>query len=331
MSKFKSMTRALGVSLAFVVASCVVGNPDASQKVPGNLAERNRTHTDLSYNPPGHSVATRKLDLYLPAGETPKPVIVWVHGGGWTVGDKTERDENGVQRGALKSILAQVPRGIAVASINYRLSGEATFPAPVQDVKLAVRWLKANAATYKLDPNKVILAGESAGGHLAALAAVSQDLFELSVAGWPNSSVAGVVDIVGPTDLNAFFQHSPYRFYAGHLLGCPVVNGAHQCTQADLQNASVTNYIDHRDPPVYMAYGDADPVVAHQAQGRLPAEQWALAKGKTLQESEVVLYDLVEGGQHDLAPQSSPDVEEEDRKTYNFAAMQQFLDAVAPR
>jgi acetyl esterase/lipase len=295
------------------------------------LPELAPTHGDLSYDPPGHGVPTRKLDLYLPPGGAPKPVIAWLHGGGWTLGDKTERDEHGAQRGALKSVLAQVPRGIAVASINYRLSAEATFPAPVQDVKLAVRWLKANAGRYGLDANQVVVAGESSGGHLAALAAVSQGQFELGVAGWPDSSVAGVVDIVGPTDLNAYFEHSPYRFFAGHLLGCPVVEGAHECTPAALQSASVTTYIDYRDPPVYMAYGDADPVVLHHAQGRLTAERWALAKGETLGDSDVVVYDLVEGGQHDLAPQSSPDVPEEDRKTYDFAALQRFLDAVVPR
>jgi acetyl esterase/lipase len=328
------MTQALGAAaLVLIGASCVVGNPTAADKVPGVLPDRTAAHVNLSYNPAGHSVATRKLDLYLPAASgTAAPVIVWVHGGGWEVGDKADKSS------ACKSILAQVQRGFAVASINYRLSGEAIFPAPVQDVKLAVRWLKANAATYGLDANAVIVAGESAGGHLVALAAVSQGQFELNVPGWPNSTVKAVIDFVGPTNMQAFHEDSPWRFYAGTLLGCPVIaNGPpriYDCAEAVLEAASATTYLDSADPAVYMAYGDGDPVVAAQAQGRVAAEQWALALGKTLEQSDKVWFDLVDGGGHNIAPQTAelpPNTPEEQRKTYNFAALQRFLDTVAPR
>ncbi|HEY6555945.1 MAG TPA: alpha/beta hydrolase [Polyangiaceae bacterium] len=332
MSLLQSMFKAAATTACVVLgASCLVGDPRLDQKVPPALPDLPRTHTDRSYNPPGHAVARRKLDLYLPAaGANPAPVIVWIHGGGWSGGDKWP---------AQKSILAQVARGFAVASVNYRLSGEAPFPAPVQDVKLAVRWVKANAATYHLDPAKVVLGGESAGGHLAALAAVSQGQFEIAVTGWPDSKPKAVIDFVGPTELVSFMRDSVWGHLAGGLLGCPIVgqNGSfpiYDCPAADLRRASVTTYLDSTDPPVFMAYGADDTIVPAESQGRAVAQQWSTALGKPLEESGAVWFDLVEGGGHNIAPLAAempPGTPEEQRKTYNFAALQLFLDVVAPR
>ena len=336
MFKLKLMAGVVGVATwAFVAASCVIGDPGPADKVPANLPNRTPTHANLSYSPPGHSVvAARKLDLYLPpAGGASKPVIVWAHGGGWSGGDKADQYDNGEKRGAFKSILAQVSRGFAVASINYRLSTEAIFPAAVQDMKLAVRFLKANAGTYNLNANKVIVAGESAGAYLAALAAVSQGQFELSVSAWTaDSSVAAVVDIVGPTDLQAFLAQSAWPHYAGTFLGCPQVNGVYQCSQQVLQQSKVATYLNAVDPPVFMAYGTADPLVAIQAQGRATADAWSAAlTGEMLEDSGRVFYNPVSGGDHDLAKQTSQmsGITEEQRKTFHFTAMQQFLDNVA--
>lgn len=105
------------------------------------------------------------LDLYRPARETPAPLLVHVHGGGWRFGDK------GYRRSARRYAAA----GIATASIQYRLSDEATFPDPVRDVVAAVRWLRANADEFGLDPERVALVGGSAGGHLASLVAAAPD------------------------------------------------------------------------------------------------------------------------------------------------------------
>ena len=332
MSLFRNSVLAAATTVLVVSgASCLVGDPRLDQKVPPALPDLSPTHPDVSYNPPGHAVARRTLDLYLPAaGPNPAPVIVWVHGGGWVHGEK---------RPAQKSILAQVARGYAVASINYRRTGEATFPAPVQDVKLAVRWVKANAGTYHLDPAKLVLGGESAGAHLAALAAVSQGEFEITVRGWPDSRPQAVLDFVGPTELSSFMQTSVWGHLAGGLLGCPVVgqsggNPVYACAAADLQRASVTTYLDSSDPPVFMAYGADDTIVPLQSQGRATAEQWALALGKPLAESGAVWFDVVEGGGHNIAPliaDMPPGTPEEQRKTYNFAALELFLDVVAPR
>ena len=111
------------------------------------------------------------LDLYRPpAAETPVPVIVWLHGGGWFTGDRT-----------LAPDLAQhvIATGMAVASIEYRLSGQALFPAQLHDVRAAIRFLRASAGRFGLDPRAVGVWGASAGGHLAALAGLTGHLTDL--------------------------------------------------------------------------------------------------------------------------------------------------------
>ena len=111
-----------------------------------------------------------KLDLYLPPAGAPKPFVVYVHGGGWSGGSPRNSAAFEGWPGVLASLAA---RGYVVASLDYRLSGEAPFPAAEQDVKAAIRWLRANAAKYGIDPQRGLIWGASAGGHLAALAATS--------------------------------------------------------------------------------------------------------------------------------------------------------------
>ena len=131
------------------------------------------------------------LDLYLPEGAPrPLPLVVWIHGGGWRNGAKEQTPARRL-----------VERGYAVASINYRLSGEAIFPAQIHDCKAAVRWLRANAAKYGLDAGRVAAWGSSAGGHLVALLGTSGGIMELE-GGLGNadqsSRVQAVVDFFGP-------------------------------------------------------------------------------------------------------------------------------------
>ena len=118
---------------------------------------------DLAYSVAGGR--RRLLDLYLPSGvPRPVPVIVWLHAGGWRVGDRKQGPD-------LSRHFAM--HGFAMASIDYRLSGEVTFPAPLHDVKTAIRWLRVNAASYGIDGRRIGLWGASAGGQLAALAALT--------------------------------------------------------------------------------------------------------------------------------------------------------------
>ncbi|MEX2261351.1 MAG: alpha/beta hydrolase [Bryobacteraceae bacterium] len=127
------------------------------------------------------------------------PVVVWVHGGGWRAGSKDK-----------PRCLSLVREGYAIVAINYRLSGEATFPSQIYDVKAAIRWVRANAKQYGFDPERIAVFGASAGGHLAALAGTSGGVKELegSLGNAEESSrVQAVVDWFGPTDFLQMGKH----------------------------------------------------------------------------------------------------------------------------
>ena len=111
--------------------------------------------------------AAERLDMYVPIGKSRPGLVVYVHGGGFSGGDKA----GGISPDVVRFVLSE---GYAVASVNYRLSNEAIFPAQIQDVKAAVRWLRANASTYGYDPDNVAAIGDSAGGSLVALLATSE-------------------------------------------------------------------------------------------------------------------------------------------------------------
>jgi acetyl esterase/lipase len=211
-----------------------------------------------------------RLDLYTPNNQTaPTPLIIWIHGGGWQSGTRS--------LGANSTQLRQANRGYAVASISYRLSGAAKFPAQIYDVKAAVRWLRANAAAYNLDPNKFAAWGSSAGGHLAALLGTSSasgflEDFSIGNAN-QNSRVQAVLDWFGPTDLSqmdanalpcSVICHNCANSPESELIGCPLT----VCRQ----KARRTNPIRYVDPgfsypPFLIMHGTADCVVApHQSQ-----------------------------------------------------------------
>src|SRR4051812_31111752 len=120
---------------------------------------------DLEYARVGETALL--LDLDLPDAAPPYPLIVWIHGGGWRDGSKEDRP---LVRAVDDALLAH---GYAIASINYRLSGEAAFPAQLADCRAAVRWLRAHAVDYQLDAAHIGVWGFSSGGHLAALLATS--------------------------------------------------------------------------------------------------------------------------------------------------------------
>jgi acetyl esterase/lipase len=131
------------------------------------------------------------LDLYRPAGTERLPVIVFLHGGGWSGGTRTTGPD-------FRRFFAQ--DGFAMASIEYRLTSEITFPSNVEDVKAAVRWLRANAAAHRLDPTRICLWGTSAGGHLAAVAALApKGTFEGEDNLDQSSAVQCVLNAYGPS------------------------------------------------------------------------------------------------------------------------------------
>src|SRR5512139_2405768 len=139
----------------------------------------------------------QKLDIYLPnEGDGPFPVIMHIHGGGFEFGDK--RDVH------VLPYLKGLERGYAVVSVNYRLSGEATFPAGLQDIKASIRWLRANSQRYHLDGNRIAACGGSAGGNYSAMVCLTANVTEFDDPELGNMdypcNVQAAVDMFGPTD-----------------------------------------------------------------------------------------------------------------------------------
>ncbi len=190
-----------------------------------------------------------ELDLYLPEASGPLPVIVHVHGGGWRRGSR--REPLPVLGADFYDSLAV--EGFAVATVDYRLSGEARFPAPLEDVRTAVDWVRDNAASYGLDAGRVFLWGDSSGGHLALLAALTGAKVQGVVAWFP------VTDLVGmPSDVAAAGgvpDPGPDSREA-QFLGAPAQSAPDLARQASpLTHASVGA------PPVLLMHGDADDMV----------------------------------------------------------------------
>lgn len=144
---------------------------------------------------------TLNINIWKGIGEGPQPVVLFVHGGAWVSGDNKLDTAGGEQ---IQALMELRECGVTVAAATYRFSGEAIFPAQIHDVKAAIRFLKANAETYGIDPQRIMTMGESAGSQLALLAAVSngEEALEGSIGGNLNvdSDVTGCVDCYGMTD-----------------------------------------------------------------------------------------------------------------------------------
>jgi acetyl esterase/lipase len=224
------------------------------------------SNPDVVYSSPaGHRPL--RLDLYQPPGNRTAPLVVFVHGGGWAVGTKRTTANYADWPGVLAAI---AEKGFVVVSVEYRLSGEAAFPAPVQDILAAVRFLRAQSGTYGIDPNRVVLWGGSAGAHLAALAAFA---CHTPAFGGDASSTEpcaqGFVGWYGPYDIAGMFA-AMMKAPAGSLFpeqkreldrsigffGCP--NAV--CPPGALENASPLTYVTSASPPALLLHGDADTV-----------------------------------------------------------------------
>jgi len=188
------------------------------------------------------------MDLYFPTVQIDRsghPIAVYVHGGGWTTGDKSEN--------LTKYKDSLLERGVAVAAINYRLAGTAKFPAMIEDVKCAIRSLRANSATYAIDPDRIAAFGGSAGGHLVSLLGTAD-----ATAGWDvgeytgvSSSVSAVVDMYGPTDLTVDFAGNPTL--AGRIFSAT--------DYASMSFASPVHYVSPEDPAFLIIHGLDDTLV----------------------------------------------------------------------
>ncbi|MFA6240233.1 MAG: alpha/beta hydrolase [Candidatus Hydrogenedentales bacterium] len=237
----------------------------------------------------------QKLDIYLPnEGSGPFPVIVSIHGGGFSFGDKFGGD--------LRPALTGLARGYAVAAVNYRLSGEAPFPAQINDVKAAIRFLRANAANYQLNTSKIAVWGSSAGGGLAALAGTSGGVKALADPALGNAGqsdkVQAVVDWYGPINFltmdGQFKQsgidgmvHNEADSFESKLMGKQIT------LVPDLvRKANPETYITANDPPFFIQHGDADKLIPSQQSAEFAKKlQQKLGKSK-------VTFELLPGAGH---------------------------------
>jgi acetyl esterase/lipase len=241
----------------------VTGSTAMSQHQNPSLPEGIVSKLDLAYVAGGHE--RQKLDLFLPKDGANLPLIINIHGGAFRMGSK--------EQGVPTEYLA---RGYAVASINYRLSQHARFPAQIEDCKAAVRWLRAHAGEYRLDPNRIAAWGASAGGHLAAMLGTTGDIREFDVGGnlEQSSAVQAVVDYFGPTDfiqmdahrLPNGMTHDPTESPESQLIG-----GALQENKDKVARANPITYVTRDDPPFLICHGDADPMVPHHQSELLEA------------------------------------------------------------
>lgn len=197
-----------------------------------------------------------KLDLYLPDAKEEAPLIVWIHGGGWRGGSKNK-----------VPIQKLTEHGFALASISYRFSKTAIFPAQIHDCKAAVRWLRANADRFGYSTNRLAVAGSSAGGHLALLMGTSGGVTQLegNVGGNQDqsSTVQAVIDYYGPSDFVLRGKTQPERAYTNKSGSFALLGGVDgkKLDTATESFASPAHYVSADDPPLLIFHGKVDETV----------------------------------------------------------------------
>lgn len=254
----------------------------------------NKKYLDIPY---ASASTAQKLDIYIPnTGAGPFPVIIAIHGGAFKMGNKTGGD--------VAPMLKGVEHGYAVVSVDYRLSGEAVFPAAVSDVKAAIRFIRANAALYNLNPDKIATWGDSAGGNLAAITGTTGGTDELYDEALGNAGVSdkvtAVVDWFGPLS----FLEMDSQFETAGII--PSMGKTSSATSPETQYigqliTEVPDVVAKANPSTYIS--DDDPVFLIQhgtADGNVPTQQskdFATALEKVIGSDKVQLI-LLEGAGH---------------------------------
>lgn len=263
----------------------------AAQATWGQDGVAVRVHRDIEYaNADGHALS---LDLY--TGKDEAPLLIWVHGGAWRRGSK-----------ASMPLSWLIQEGYAIASVDYRLSPVARFPAQIHDLKAAIRFLRGNVQRWNYNATRVGIAGASAGGHLAALVGVTNRHPELegSLGAYPaeSSEVQAIVDYYGPTNFLTILKQSTPHGLGVRIPALKLLLGDQPDRLPRLaQLASPVTHVDRTDPPLLLIHGDQDPQVpinqSHELQG-------AYRRVGNIAELEVV-YGGAHGGDlfHDEARQ----------------------------
>jgi acetyl esterase/lipase len=233
------------------------GRGAASEEKPLKVPTGTAVKKDIEYVPGGGN--SRMLDLYLPSSGQVVPLVVFIHAGGWHTLDKGK---------AAQHALFLLNHGYAVASINYRLSQEAVFPAQIEDCRAAIRFLRTHAAMYRIQPGHIGIWGASAGGHLAALlgtstaADFSTSPAQVAPLGKVDESarVQCAIDWYGPSDFTQLMGSKAMKtdHAAIALLG---PHASEEDLMAKARWASPITYVRSDNPPFLIEHGDADPTV----------------------------------------------------------------------
>ena len=205
---------------------------------------------DIEYARAGERVL--KLDLHRPEAKNP-PLIVYVHGGAWRAGSKSD-----------VPIASLLDHGFAIASVDYRLSTEAQFPAQIHDIKAAIRFLRAKADFLHIDAQRITIIGSSAGGHLAALVGVTNSHPELEGKVGEHldqsSEVQGIVSLFGASNLQSILSQSTEFGLKMRVPALQLLLGGQPDEKPALARlASPVAHLDKKDPPLLLIHGDADP------------------------------------------------------------------------
>lgn len=234
-----------------------------------------------------------KLDLYQTKSSITAPVVIWIHGGAWRSGSR-----------ARVPVLKLVDRGFNVASVDYRLSGVARFPAQSHDIKAAIRFLRANAAKYNLDANQFSIAGASAGGHLAALVGVSTGVESLEGRIGKHldesSQVGAIVSFYGASNLRTILSQSTPHGLSVRVPALDLLLGGQPDEKVELARlASPVTHVDSKDPRLLLIHGDQDPQMPINQSHELVGEYRKVKASVALD----VVYGAAHGGKEFYTPQ----------------------------
>lgn len=267
--------RTFSIFLLILISATV-----ADERLPDKTQKHSRSN-DIEYAQVGD--LSLKLDLYLPTTKSP-PLVVWVHGGAWRSGSKNKMPLTDI-----------VNHGYAVASVDYRLSTQAKFPALVHDIKAAIRFLRANQNHYGYDATKIAIAGASAGGHLVALVGTTNGHKKLEGTVGEHldqsSDVQAIVSYYGASNLTTILSQSTPHGLNVRVPALKLLLRDTPDKQPELARlASPVFHVDKQDPPLFLIHGDQDP--------QMPINQSHELHGKYKNVGRPIQFTVIHGAAH---------------------------------
>lgn len=268
--------------IIFLLLSVVLARAQSTNETLLRIADRYWMQPDVVYASANNTPL--KLDIWYPHDNpNPTPTLVFIHGGGWIFGSK---------EGAVYQLLPFLEKGWRVVNVEYRMAGNSLAPGAVEDTRCALRWVVRNAKQWNFDTSKIVLTGQSAGGHLSLITAMLPKGSPLDnrCYGDEDLRVAAVINWYGITDVNDLIQGANLRNYAVMWMGSQ--EGAPEIARS----VSPLSYVRAGLPPVLTIHGDKDDVVPYSHALRLKA---ALDKAKVVNRLHTV-----KGGGHGMFQQN---------------------------